>query len=158
MNPTADDGIVPIATNRRASFTYHLYEEFEAGLVLVGTEVKAIREGRANLSDSYCRIEHGEVYLFDAHIGEYSHRGSAHHDPTRARKLLLHKTEIDKLYGKAAIKGMTIVPLRMYFKHGRVKVRIALAKGKNVIDKRETVRRREAERETRAAVKARRTR
>jgi SsrA-binding protein len=149
------DDIVPIATNRKAGFEYHLFESFEAGVVLVGTEVKAIREGRANLVESFCRVDQGEVFLYDAHIGAYSHRGSSEHDPTRRRKLLLHKDEINKLIGKSVEKGMTIVPLRMYFKKGRVKVAIALAKGKKIYDKRETIRKREAERETRAAVKSR---
>jgi SsrA-binding protein len=145
-----------IADNRKASFDYHLLETFEAGLVLLGTEVKAIREGRANLRDSYCRVEQGEVFLHNMHISPYSHRGSADHEPTRARKLLLHRQEIRKLLGKTTEKGLTIVPLRLYFKNGRVKAAIALAKGKNTIDKRETIRRREIDRETRAAVKTKR--
>jgi SsrA-binding protein len=145
-----------IADNRKAGHDYHFLETFEAGLVLVGTEVKAIREGRVNLRDSYCRLEHGEAFLLGVHIGQYSHGGYQSHDPTRRRKLLLNAAELDKLLGKTSEKGLTIVPLRMYFKKGRVKVAIALARGKNTIDKRETVRRREAERETRAAVKSRR--
>jgi SsrA-binding protein len=144
-----------IADNRKARFDYHLLESFEAGLVLVGTEVKAMREGRANLRDSYCRIENGDAYLLGAHIGQYSHGGYASHDPVRPRKLLLHREELRKLLGKTTERGMTIVPLRLYFKHGRVKLAIALAKGKKTYDKRETIKRREAERETRAAVKTR---
>jgi SsrA-binding protein len=142
-----------IADNRKARFDYHLLDTFEAGLVLRGTEVKAIREGRANLRDSFCRMERGEAYLMGAHIGQYSHGGSASHDPIRPRKLLLHQAELRKLVGKTTEKGMTIVPLRMYFKNGRVKLAIALAKGKKTYDKRETIKRREADRETRAAVK-----
>jgi SsrA-binding protein len=146
----------PIADNRKAGYDYHLLETFEAGLALRGTEVKSIREGGANLRDSYCRIEGGEAYLVDAHIGQYSHAGSASHDPVRPRKLLLHRRELNKLLGKTTERGLTIVPLRLYFKNGRVKVAIALAKGKKTFDKRETIRRREADRETRAAVKTRR--
>ena len=142
-----------IAENRKAGFDYHILETFEAGVSLLGTEVKAIREGRANLRDSFCRVEHGEVFLLNVHVSPYSHRGSADHAPTRARKLLLHRQEIRKLLGKTTERGQTIVPLRMYFKKGRVKVLIALAKGKNVRDKRETIKKREADRETRAAVK-----
>jgi SsrA-binding protein len=149
------DNLAPIATNRKAAFEYHLFERFEAGVALQGTEVKAIREGRVNLVDAFCRVERGEVWLFELHVGAYSHRGSADHDPRRPRKLLLHRSEINKLTGRSVEKGMTIVPVRMYFKSGRVKVEIALAKGKKLYDKRETVKRREAERETRAAVKSR---
>jgi SsrA-binding protein len=145
-----------IADNRKAGHDYHLLETFEAGVVLTGTEVKAIREGRVNLRDSYCRFDRGEAYLLGVHVGQYSHDGYSVHDPTRARKLLLHREELNKLLGKTTEKGLTIVPTRMYFKGGRVKVAIALAKGKNTVDKRETIRRREAERETRAAIKSRR--
>jgi SsrA-binding protein len=149
-------GELLIADNRKAHHDYHLLETFEAGLALTGTEVKAMREGRANLRDSYCRIDRGEAFLLNAHVGQYSHGGSASHDPLRPRKLLLHQQEIRKLLGKTTEKGMTIVPLRMYFKNGRAKLAIALAKGKKTYDKRETIRRREAERETRAAIKGRR--
>jgi SsrA-binding protein len=145
-----------IADNRKAAHDYHFLETFEAGVALVGTEVKAIREGRVNLRDSYCRLEAAEAYLLGAHIGQYSHGGYASHDPVRRRKLLLKREELNKLLGRTTERGLTIVPLRMYFKHGRVKVAIALAKGKNTIDKRETIKRREAERETRAAIKSRR--
>jgi SsrA-binding protein len=145
-----------VAENRKAGYDYHLLEQFEEGLVLRGTEVKAAREGGVNLRDSYCRLEGGEAYLLGAHIGQYSHGGSASHDPVRPRKLLLHQQELSKLLGKTTERGLTIVPLRLYFKNGRLKVLIALAKGKKVYDKRETIRRREADRETRAAVKGRR--
>lgn len=146
----------PIADNRKAGHDYHLLEQFEAGVVLTGTEVKSIRESGANLRDSYCKLEGAEAYLLGAHIGQYSHGGSATHDPVRKRKLLLHRRELNKLLGKTTEKGLTIVPLRLYFKKGRVKVVIALAKGKKIYDKRETEKRREADRETRAAVKGRR--
>jgi SsrA-binding protein len=145
-----------IAENRKAFHDFHLLETFEAGLVLLGTEVKSIREGRVNLRDSFARVEDGEIYIYNVNIGSYSHRGYADHEPLRRRKLLLHKSEIKKLIGKTVEKGMTLVPTRLYFKDGRVKVAVSLAKGKQLYDKRETERRREADRETRAAVKARR--
>ena len=144
-----------IAENRKASHDFHLLETFEAGLVLLGTEVKAIREGRVNLRDSYARVEDGEVFLYNVHISPYSHRGYADHEPLRRRKLLLHRDEIRKLIGKTVEKGMTLVPVRLYFKNGRVKLAVSLAKGKKDYDKRETIRRREVDRETRAAVKSR---
>lgn len=136
-----------IAENRKAYHDYHLLETFEAGVVLLGTEVKAIREGRVNLRDSYARINDGEVYLYNVNISPYSHRGYADHEPLRQRKLLLHRDEIRKLIGKTVEKGMTLVPVRMYFKNGRVKVAVSLAKGKKEYDKRETIKRRDADRE-----------
>ena len=147
---------VNIAENRKAHHDYHLFETFEAGIVLLGTEVKAVREGRANLRDSFARIDDGEVYLYNVNISPYSHRGYADHEPLRRRKLLLHRDEIRKLVGKTVEKGMTLVPVRMYFKKGLVKVAISLAKGKKEYDKRETLKRRETDRETRAAIKSRR--
>jgi SsrA-binding protein len=147
-----------IAENRKAYHDYHIIEKFEAGVALVGTEVKAIREGNANLRDSFARVEGGEVWVYNIHISAYSHRGYADHEPTRRRKLLLHRQEIRKLIGKTVERGMTLVPTRMYFKEGRIKVEISLAKGKKAHDKRETIKRREADRETRAAVKERRNR
>lgn len=152
------DGDAPqrlIADNRKALHDYHVLDSWEAGVVLLGTEVKAIREGRVNLRDSFARVDKGEVWLLNVHISPYSHTGYAHHDERRQRKLLLHEHEIRKLAGRVAEKGLTLVPLRMYFTKGRVKVQLALAKGKQVHDKRETIRRREIDRETRAAVKAR---
>ena len=145
----------PIADNRKAYFDYHIIETFEAGIALLGTEVKGIREGQANLRDSFARVDKGEVWLFNVHINPYSHRGYVDHDPKRKRRLLLHKHEIRKLIGKTVEKGLTLVATKMYFKNGKVKVAIALAKGKQDHDKRETIRRREADRETRAAVKER---
>ena len=144
-----------IAENRKAFHDYHLFESFEAGIVLLGTEVKAIREGRVNLRDSFARVEDGEVYLYSVNISPYSHRGYADHEPLRKRKLLLHKAEIRKLIGRTVEKGLTLVPLRMYFKRGKVKMAIGLARGKKAHDKRETIKKREADRETRAAVKER---
>jgi SsrA-binding protein len=145
-----------IAENRKAFHDFHLMESFEAGLVLLGTEVKAIREGRVNLRDSFARVEDGEIYLYNVNISPYSHRGYADHEPLRRRKLLLHRDEIRKLIGKTVEKGMTLIPVRLYFKNGRVKVAVSLAKGKKDYDKRETIKRREADRETRAAIKSRR--
>src|ERR671936_755837 len=143
-----------IAENRKAFHDFHLLETFEAGIVLLGTEVKAIREGRVNLRDSFARVEDGEVFLYNVNISPYSHRGYADHEPMRRRKLLLHHDEIRKLIGKTVERGMTLVPVRLYFKDGRVKVAVSLAKGKKEYDKRETVKRREADRETRAAIKS----
>src|SRR3954463_11309197 len=145
-----------IAENRKAFHDFHILETFEAGVALLGTEVKAIREGRVNLRDSFARVEDGEVFLYNVTISPYSHRGYADHEPLRRRKLLLHREEIRKLIGKTVEKGMTLVPVRMYFKDGRVKVAVSLAKGKKEYDKRETVKRRDADRETRAAIKSRR--
>jgi SsrA-binding protein len=144
-----------VAENRKARHDYHILETWEAGVALLGTEVKSIREGRVNLRDSYARVEKGEVWLMNVHISPYSHRGYAQHAELRERKLLLHSHEIRKLAGRVAEKGLTLVPLEVYFKDGRVKVALALAKGKQAHDKRETIRRRETDRETRAAIKAR---
>jgi SsrA-binding protein len=144
-----------IAENRKAFHDYHLLETFEAGVVLLGTEVKAIREGRINLRDSFARVEDGEVFIYNVHISPYSHRGYADHEPLRRRKLLLHRSEIRKLIGKTVEKGMTLVPTKLYFKDGRVKVAVSIAKGKKDYDKRETIKKRETDRETRAAVKSR---
>jgi SsrA-binding protein len=145
-----------IADNRKALHDYHILDQWEAGVALLGTEVKAIREGRVNLRDSYARVDKGEVWLTNVHISPYSHTDYMRHDERRQRKLLLHRHEILKLTGQVAERGLTLVPLRMYFKNGRVKVAIALVKGKQAHDKRETIRKREIDRETRAAVKARR--
>ena len=144
-----------IAENRKAFHDYHVIDSWEAGLALLGTEVKAIREGRVNLRDSYARIDNGEVWLMNVHISPYSHTGYAFHEERRQRKLLLHTEEIRKMTGQVAIKGLTLVPLKMYFSKGRVKVALALVKGKQEHDKRETIRKREVDRETRAAVKER---
>ena len=144
-----------IAENRKAFHDYHILETFEAGVQLVGTEVKAIREGNVNLRDSFARVDDGEVWVYNIHINPYSHRGYSDHEPTRKRKLLLHRQEIRKLIGRTVERGMTLVPTRMYFKNGKIKVAIGLARGKQDHDKRETLRRREVDRETRAAVKER---
>ena len=145
-----------IADNRKARHDYHLLDTFEAGIVLLGTEVKAIREGRANLKDSFGRVEQGEVFLHNLHVSPYSHRGYAVHEPRRRRKLLLNRGEIRKLIGKTVERGCTLVPVRMYFRNGLVKVSVSIAKGKKTHDKRETIRRRQIDRETRAMMKDRR--
>jgi SsrA-binding protein len=144
-----------LADNRKALHDYEILESFEAGVALLGTEVKSIRQGRVNLRDSYARVEGGEVWAFNVHISPYTHRGYVDHEPLRKRKLLLHRGEIRKLIGKTVEKGLTLVPLRMYFKNGRVKLALGLARGKKAHDKRETIKRRETERETRAAIKER---
>ena len=136
-----------ITENRKARHDYHILETWEAGIALLGTEVKAIREGRVNLRDSYARTEGGEVWMMNVHISAYSHRGYADHTETRPRKLLLHRHEIRKLIGRTVEKGLTLVPLEMYFKKGRVKVRVALAKGKQAHDKREASKERDWARE-----------
>ena len=149
----SDDKVV--ATNREAYFNYHILETHECGIALTGTEVKSIREGRCNLKDSYGQVRNGEAWLFNAHISPYSHGNRENHEPTRARKLLMHKGEIERLASKAQEKGLTLVPTKMYMKGGRVKLELAVAKGKKLYDKRETERRREADREARAMMKER---
>lgn len=145
-----------ITTNRKAYHDYVIEEKFEAGIVLTGTEVKSLREGRANLQDSYAAVKDGEVYLYHCHISPYHHGNIMNHDPTRTRKLLLHRQEIDKLLGKTQQKGLTLVPLRMYFSsRGRVKVELGLAKGKKQHDRREAIKAREAGREVERAMKGR---
>src|SRR5215467_15719579 len=141
------------AVNRVAGHNYFLLEKFEAGVALRGTEVKSIREGKANLRDAYAIIKDDEAFLLNVHIGPYSHGNIANHDETRTRKLLLHREEVRKLFSKTQIKGHTLIPTRLYFRKGRLKCEIALAKGKQDWDKRETERRREADREARAAIK-----
>ena len=145
-----------IAENRKARHDYHLLERVEAGLVLTGTEVKSLRDGRATLAQSWADIRDGEAWLQGAEIATYDQGNTANHEPTRPRKLLLHRQEIRKLIGRTVEKGMTLVPTRMYFKNGHVKIALGLAKGKQAHDKRETIKKREADRETRAAVKERR--
>ena len=145
-----------IASNRKAFHDYFILDKFEAGIVLVGTEVKSIREGRINLKDSYGIVKDGEPFLISCHINPYSHSNRENHDPTHTRKLLLHRKEIRKLIGKTQEKGLTLVPLRVYLVRGRVKGELGVARGKKDYDKRETERRKEVERETRAAMKTRR--
>jgi len=144
------------ATNKKAFRDYFIMEKYEAGISLLGTEVKAIREGRLNLKDSYAMVRGGEAFLFNCHISPYSHGNRENHEPTRTRKLLLHQKEIKKLIGKTQEKGLTLVPLRVYLKRGKIKIELGVGRGKKLIDKRETVRRKEADREARAAMKHRR--
>jgi SsrA-binding protein len=146
------------AVNRAAGHNYFLLDRFEAGVALRGTEVKSIREGKANLKDAYGIIKDGEAFLLNAHIGPYSHGNSSNHEALRTRKLLLHQEEIRKLISKTQIKGHTLIPTRLYFRRGKVKCELALAKGKQDWDKRETERRREADREARAAIARNRAR
>jgi len=145
-----------VATNKKAYHDYFILDKLEAGVCLVGTEVKAIREGRLNLKDSYAIIQKGEAWLFNCHISPYSHGNRENHDPTRTRKLLLHAREIRKLIGKTQEKGLTITPLRVYFKRGKIKIELGVARGKKLVDKRESERGKEADREAAAAMKYRR--
>lgn len=144
-----------IASNRKAYHDYSVLEKLEAGIVLLGTEVKSIREGRINLKDSYAMIKDGEAMLLNCHISPYSHGNRENHDPTRTRKLLLHRKELRKLVGKTQEKGLALVPLRVYLTRGKVKIELGVARGKKEYDKRETERRKEVDRETRAALKLR---
>ena len=145
-----------VATNRKAYHDYFIEEKFEAGIVLTGTEVKSLRDGRANLQDSYASVKDGEAFLHHCHISPYSHGNLMNHDPLRVRKLLLHKKEINKLLGKTQQKGLTLVPLRIYFsERGKVKVELGLAKGKKQYDRRESIKAREAGREVERAIKER---
>jgi SsrA-binding protein len=150
MNKTKSDkpsGFKLVCQNKKAFHDYEIIETLEAGMVLVGTEVKSLREGRANLKDSYARIKRGEVFLYDLHISPYSHAYHDNHDPERIRKLLLHRQEIKRLLGKTQEKGFSLIPLKIYFKEGKVKVEVALARGKKAYDKRESLKRKEGERE-----------
>ena len=142
------------SVNRAAGHNYFLLDRFEAGVALRGTEVKSIREGKANLKDAYGIIKDGEAFLLNAHIGPYSHGNSSNHEALRTRKLLLHQDEIRKLLSQTQIKGHTLIPTRLFFRRGKVKCELAVAKGKQDWDKRETEKRREGDREARAAVNA----
>jgi SsrA-binding protein len=143
-----------VATNRKAFHDYHVEERLEAGIVLKGTEVKSLREGQVNLKDSYASVDHGELVLHHCHISPYSHGNIMNHDPVRPRKLLLHRKEINKLLGKTQQKGLTLVPLRIYFSpRGLAKVELALAKGKKLYDRREAIKAREVGREVERAIK-----
>ncbi|NWG13943.1 MAG: SsrA-binding protein SmpB [Acidobacteria bacterium] len=141
------------ATNKKAFHDYFILDRLEAGIALLGTEVKSIRGSRLNLRDSYALIRKGEAFLLNCHISPYSHGNRQNHDPLRVRKLLLHRKEIRKLIGRTQERGLTLVPLRVYLRRGRIKVELGLARGKKLHDKRETERRKEMDREARAAVK-----
>jgi len=144
-----------VCQNRKAYHDYSIEETIEAGMSLVGTEVKSLREGKANLKDSYVLIKNMEAFLLNCHISPYSHGNIMNHDPVRTRKLLLHKKEIVRLQGKIAQKGYTLLPLKIYFKEGRAKVEVGLAKGKREYEKRETIKEKEANREIEKAMKSR---
>ena len=146
----------PYAVNRRARFEYELLERFTAGIALTGSEVKSVRDGRVNLGDGHVVFEAGEPYLMAVHISPYDNAGYANHDPLRRRKLLLHKRELQRLIGKVTEKGLTLVPLAIGAEGNWIKVELALARGKKLYDKRETIRKRELDREAAAAVKDRR--
>ncbi len=143
----SENHIKIVTVNRKAKYNYFIEDTYEAGMVLLGTEVKSLRLGRANLKDSYARIKKGEVFVHQMHIGDYPFASYENHDPLRKRKLLLHNYEIKKLYGKANEKGFSLIPLRVYFQNGKAKMTIAIAKGKRRHDKRETIRRRDEKRD-----------
>jgi SsrA-binding protein len=145
-------GMRDAAFNRSASYNYALFDKFEAGVALRGTEVKSIREGKANLKDAYGLLKDGECFLLNAHIGPFSHGNAMNHESLRTRKLLLHKSEVRKLEAMTKQKGFTLVPVRLYFRKGRVKCELALAKGKQEWDKRATERKREADNEAKSAI------
>jgi SsrA-binding protein len=149
------DHIKTVAENRKARHNYFIEDTYEAGMVLLGTEVKSIRLGRVNLKDSYARIKNGEVFVYQMHISVYPFAYYGNHDPLRIRKLLLHKHEITKLYGKVNEKGFSLVPLKIYFKNGKIKLTLALARGKRQYDKRESIRRRDEQRDLERSKKER---
>ncbi len=142
-----------VATNRKAYHDYDILETYEAGIVLKGTEVKSAKQGRINLKDSYAKIEDGEIFLINAHISPYTHGNVYNHDPRRTRKLLLHKREIMRLYGKVKEKGLTLIPLKAYIKNGKIKIELGLCKGRKVYDKRAEIKKRDLEREMRYEMK-----
>lgn len=149
-----EERIKLICRNRKAYFEYEIDALYEAGLVLKGSEVKSLRLGRANIEDAYARFQNGEIYLINAHISPYPH-ATENHDPDRPRKLLLHRQELRRLLGKLQERGYTLIPLKLYFKNEHAKVELGLAKGKRKVDKRETIRRREEQRELERARKRR---
>ena len=140
-------GVKIICMNRKASHNYELGETYEAGLALQGTEVKSLRDGKANLKEGYASIENGELYLYNCHISPYSHGNIENHDPMRTKKLLLHKKEIKKLMGKVKEKGLSLIPTKLYFRNGLAKVELALGKGKKLYDKREDMKKKDATRD-----------
>jgi len=144
---THDDHVKIICKNRKAHFNFEIEETFEAGIALLGSEVKSLRNGKANLSDAYAKFIAGEVFLVDAHISPYEQANRANHDPLRDRKLLLHKREIRKLFGKVSERGFSLIPLKLYFKNGKVKAEMALARGKKIYDKREAIKKKDQRRE-----------
>lgn len=155
QRPEADDGIIPVARNKRARHDYEILETWEAGLMLSGTEVKSLRDGRAQVTDAYAVVKDGELWLLNAHIAPYAHGNIWNHDPLRTRKLLLHRKEILKLIGQVERKGLTLVALELYFKNGRAKVRIGLARGKKLHDKRADLKEKDDQRDMQRALKVR---
>ena len=149
-------GVKYIAENRKARHDYFIHETYEAGIALTGTEVKSLRQGKANLKDSFCRIEHGELLLLGMHISPYEQGNRFNHDPLRTRRLLMHKYEILKLFGKTKEKGYPLIPLNLYFKKGKVKVTVALVSGKKLYDKRQALAEKEAKRDIERRMKERR--
>lgn len=150
-----DSGEKIICQNRKAHFSYAIGDTYEAGIVLLGTEVKAMREGKANLKDSYALIENGEVFLHDFHISPYSCGNRCNHEPLRVKKLLLHKSEIRRLYGKSNEQGFTLIPLKAYFQRGKIKVQLGIAKGKKLYDKRQDIRKKDDRRSMEQSFKIR---
>ena len=154
MATKAKDAVRPLASNKKARYDYHVLDTFEAGIQLHGTEVKSVREGRVQLKDSYIDFKDGQAYLVGAHISPYSHGNRENREPERVRRLLLKKREIERLFGRTQLKGLTVVPLSVYLKGNWIKVEIALAQGKKLFDKREAEKTRELDREAEAAVKS----
>ena len=150
-----DSDFESIAKNRQARHDYAIIDSWEAGIVLTGTEVKALREGKANITDAYGIVKNGEIFLLNLHISPYERGGYVNHEPTRTRKLLLHRKEIRRLIGAVEREGLTLIPLELYFKKGKAKVALALGKGKKLHDKRETARQKDADREVARALRAR---
>ena len=157
MASTKETNQKNIAVNRRARREYFIDESFEAGMVLLGSEVKSLRDGRANLADSYARVDKGQLFLVNTHISPYPAANMFNHEPTRPRKLLLHKREISRLMGKVKERGLTLIPLKLYFKDGRAKVELGLARGKKLYDKRATVKEKMVRREMERSMKSRRS-
>jgi len=155
QNSAARDGFELVAENRKARHDFFIEESYEAGLALTGTEVKSLRAHKVNLRDSYARIKNGEAFLLGVHIGAYAPAGQFNHKETRDRKLLMHRREIDRLWGRVREQGYSLVPMKIYFKHGRAKVEIALAKGKRAYDKRAAIARKESRREIERTLKGR---
>ena len=155
QNSAARDGFELVAENRKARHDFFIEESYEAGLALTGTEVKSLRAHKVNLRDSYARIKNGEAFLLGVHIGAYAPAGQFSHKETRDRKLLMHRREIDRLWGRVREQGYSLVPMKIYFKHGRAKVEIALAKGKRAYDKRAAIARKESRREIERTLKGR---
>ncbi|NOZ55703.1 MAG: SsrA-binding protein SmpB [Calditrichaeota bacterium] len=149
------EGEKTVVTNRKARHQYHILETIEAGIVLQGTEVKSLRQGKVNLGDAYAKIKDGEIWLVEMHISPYEQGNVFNHEPRRPRKLLLHKREIKRLIGKVQERGLTLIPLRIYFKRGKAKVELALAKGKKLYDRREDIKRRDEEREVSRSLRRR---